>query len=146
MKFVQWVLFLAGMLAGAGAGHLFYMDRYVPGGAFLALTAVFLGFATRARPAREEPEERPGVVDDAALVEMALFLAEVAINGLKGVGRTVPPTIKEIDQLEGRLNVMLDRMGAPSHRRKELKDEVERLKGRVRRNEGGLALARSVRL
>lgn len=146
MRIVQWALFLAGMLSGAVAGHLFYMDRLVPGGAFLALTAVFLWFGTRGRPAREEPQECQGVVDDVALVELALFVAELAVTGLKGVGRTVFPSIKEIEQLEDKLNVMLDHMGAPSGRRKELKDEFERLRGRARRNEGGLALARSARL
>lgn len=41
---------------------------------------------------------------------------------------------------------MLDHMGVPSSRRDEMKEEFERLKGRVRRNEGGMAIIRSKRL
>ena len=144
-KMTRRVLFLAGMLTGGGAAYLFYNGHVTPGAAYLVMTAMFLWFATRTRPEAREPQ-RYGIVDDAALVEMALFLGDVAVSGLKGVGRTVPPSTKEIGQVEERLNGLLDRVGASSSERAELREEFERLRGRVRRNEGGMALIRSARL
>lgn len=149
-KAARFVLFLAGMLTALGAAQLFYHGFIAPGAAYLAMTAMFLWFATRRRAkaekTAEEPERRPGIIDDAALNEMALLVADLAVASLRGVGRTVPPSTKEIEQLEGRTGAMLDHMGVPSSRRDELKEEFERLKGRVRRNEGGMALIRSTRL
>lgn len=139
-------LLLFGIGAGVVAGHLFYGERLAPGGAFLLMAGVSFWAATRARDDEDEPRERASIVDDAALVEMALFISEVAVSGLRGVGRTMPPSTKEIDQLEGRMDVLLDKIGAPSSRRAQLREELDRLRGRARRNEGGLALARSARL
>ena len=144
-KMTRRILFLAGMLTGGGAAYLFYNGYIAPGGAYLVMTALFLWFATRTRPAEKEAPSR-GIVDDAALVDMALFLGDVAVAGLRSVGRTIPPSTKEIDQLEGRLSDLLDQIGAPSSRRAELREEFEKLKGRMRRNEGGIALVRSARL
>ncbi|MBR1672626.1 MAG: hypothetical protein IJ702_06840 [Fretibacterium sp.] len=145
-KTTRFILFLAGMLTGGGAAYLFYHSYITPGAAYLAMTALFLWFATRHRPERESPERKPVIAGDAALNEMALLVADLAVASLKGVGRTVPPSTKEIEQIEGRTNAMLDHMGVPSTSRLELKEEFDRLKGRVRRNEGGMALIRSVRL
>ncbi|MBQ9564527.1 MAG: hypothetical protein IJU98_02965 [Synergistaceae bacterium] len=144
-KLTRGVVFLAGMLTGGGAAHLFYNGYIASGSAYLVMTALFLWIATRPNPNDSAAPAR-GIVDDAALVEMALLLGDVAVAGLKAVGRTIPPSTREIDQLEGRLNDLLDQIGAPSSRRTELREEFEKLKGRMRRNEGGIALARSARL
>ncbi len=149
-KAARFVLFLAGMLTSVGAAQLFYHGFIAPGAAYLTMTALFLWVATRwlpkSDPTEEEPEPRCGIIDDAALNEMALLVADLAVASLRGVGRTVPPSTKEIEQLEGRTSAMLDHMGVPSSRRDEMKEEFERLKGRVRRNEGGMAIIRSKRL
>lgn len=139
----RWGLFLAGLFAGA-TGGLFYLDHVVAGALCLAAASGALWFALRRREV-EEPQER-GVVSDADLSELALFVAELAVSGLKGVGRTIPPSTKEIEQLEGRLNVLLDHMGVSDASRADLRSEFERIKGRTRRNEGGIALIRSRRL
>ena len=139
----RWGLFLAGLFAGA-TGGLFYLDHVVAGALCLAAASGALWFALRRREA-EEPQER-GVVGDGDLSELALFVAELAVSGLKGVGRTIPPSTKEIEQLEGRLNVLLDHMGVSDASRADLRSEFERIKGRTRRNEGGIALIRSRRL
>lgn len=139
------ILFVAAMLAGAAAGHLFYMERFTAGGAFLVMTALLLWFASRPAPVEEELEEH-GLVDDAALEEMALLVADLALGQLKGIGRTVPPSTKEINQLEERLDALLNHMGVRAGRRAALDDEFERLRGRTRLSEGGMALARSARL
>ncbi|MCR4817520.1 MAG: hypothetical protein K5841_01020 [Fretibacterium sp.] len=149
-KAARFVLFLAGILTALGAAHLFYHNYIAPGAAYLVMTALFLWIATRrlskSDKPEDEPEPRPGIIDDAALNDMALLVADLAVASLRGVGRTVPPSTKEIEQLEVRTNAMLDHMGVPSSRRDELKEEFDRLKGRVRRNEGGMALIRSTRL
>lgn len=139
----RWGLFLAGMFAGA-TGALVCLDHLGVGVLCLAAASVALWFAFRRQEA-EEPQER-GVVSDADLSELALFVAELAVSGLKGVGRTIPPSTKEIEQLEGRLNVLLDHMGVSDASRADLRSEFERIKGRTRRNEGGIALIRSRRL
>ena len=48
--------------------------------------------------------------------------------------------------MEDRLNEMLDRLDVPLGRRAGLKEEFDKIKGKVRRNEGGIALIRSSRL
>ena len=85
----RWGLFLAGLFAGA-TGGLFYLDHVVAGALCLAAASGALWFALRRREA-EEPQER-GMVSDADLSELTLFVAELAVRGLKGVGRTIPPT------------------------------------------------------
>ena len=146
-KITRRVLFIAGIATGGGAAYLFYNGLMYPGWAYLAITAVFLMFALKTRKAAvEDDDESRSIVDDAALVDMALFLGDVAVAGLKGVGRTILPSTREIEQLESRLTDLLDKIGAPSGRRAELREEFDKLKGRVRRNEGGMALVRSARL
>lgn len=140
----RWGLFGAGMLAGA-TGALFYLGYVEVGVVCLVLTGSALWGALRMRPEYDEPEER-GIVGDADLTELALFVAELALGGMRSIGRTIPPSVKEIEQLEGRLNALLDHMGAPAANREELKEGFEKLKGRTRRNEGGIALIRSKRL
>lgn len=139
----RWGLFLAGLFAGA-TGALFYLDHVEVGVLCLAAASGTFWFALGRREV-EKPQER-GVVSDADLSELALFVAELAVSGLKGVGRTIPPSTKEIEQLEGRLNVLLDHMGVSDASRADLRSEFERIKGRTRRNEGGIALIRSRRL
>ena len=144
-KVTRWLLFGAGMLASVEAGHLFYYERLAPGGACLVMVGMFLYYALRDRRARVEAPP-PDAVDNAAMTDLALFIADLAVGSLKGIGRTIPPSLKEISQMEDRLNGLLDRMDVPASRRTELKEEFDRIRGRARRNEGGLALIRSARL
>ena len=144
----RWILFAAGMFCGIEAGHLFYLDRLSAGGAFLLLAGAFLFFSQRERGRREEepPEEMPAEPEGGIEARLALFVAEEALNGLKRIGRTMPPSSMEVAQLEDRLNALLGGMGIPAEERRQLAEEFEKLKGRVRRNEGRRALSQSTRL
>lgn len=144
----RWILFAAGMLCGIEAGHLFYLDRPSAGGAFLLLAGMFLLFSQRERGRREEepPEEMPAEPEGGIETRLALFVAEEALNGLKRIGRTMPPSSMEVAQLEDRLNALLGGMGVSAEERRQLAEEFEKLKGRVRRNEGRRALSQSTRL
>lgn len=148
-RVMRWILFGAGMLCGAEAGHLFYLDRAAAGGAFVALSAMFLFFSLAGdRGMRDEEElfveERPESGE--ILTELGLFLADEALNGFKRIGRTMPPSPMEVAQLEDRLDALLVRLGAPAAERARLAEEFERIKGHARRNEGRRALSRSARL
>ena len=144
----RWILFAAGMFCGIEAGHLFYLDRLSAGGAFLLLAGAFLFFSQRERGRREEepPEEMPAEPEGSPAAGLALFVAEEALNGLKRIGRTMPPSSMEVTQLEDRLGALLGSMGVPAEDRKPLAEEFEKLKGRARRNEGRRALSQSARL
>lgn len=141
------ILFGAGMLCGIGAGHLFYLDRPSSGGAFLALTGMFLFFAQRGGIRREEEGTKGERSETApAAAELALFIAEEAVNGLKRIGRSMPPTSMEVAQLEERMDELLDRLNVPATERSRLVEELEKLKGRARLDEGRRALSQSSRL
>ena len=68
------------------------------------------------------------------------------MNGLKRIGRTMPPSSMEVTQLEDRLGAFLDSLDVPVAERRQLNEEFEKLKGRARRNEGRRALSQSARL
>jgi len=144
----RWILFVAGMLCSIEAGHLFYLDRLSAGGAFLLLAGTFLFFSQRERARREEepPEEAQVESGGGPAAGLALFVAEEALNGLKRIGRTMPPSSMEVTQLEDRLSALLGSMGVPAEERRQLNEELEKLKGRARRNEGRRALSQSTRL
>lgn len=143
----QQILFLAGMFCGVEAGRLFYLDRPLGGGGFLLMAGVFLFFSMKGRGRREEgpvEEERVEPRDSAAA--LALFVAEEAVNGLKRIGRTMPPSPMEIAQLEERLDDLLIDMKVPAEERSQLAEEFEKLRGRARLEEGRRSLIQSSRL
>lgn len=104
-KAARFVLFLAGMLTSVGAAQLFYHGFIAPGAAYLTMTALFLWVATRwvpkSDPTEEEPEPRCGIIDDAALNEMALLVADLAVASLRGVGGPCPRQQRRSSSLRG---------------------------------------------
>ena len=143
---LRWVLFSAGIILAIFAGYMFYIDKISAGAAWLALSIGFLCFATRLKADKSsDPEsDSSGVNND--LHDMALLIADLAVSSLKNIGRTVPPSAKEIEELEGKLNKFLDAMPLESQEREEIADEFDKLRTRTRRNEGGRALLRNSRL
>lgn len=141
------ILFVVGMFCGVEAGRLFYLDRPSAGGAFLLLTGMFLFFSQRERrEPQEEPYEEERRESASAALDLAFFAAEEALNGLKRIGRTMPPSPMEIAQLEDRLELLLGRLGASAEERARLAEEFEKLRGRARLDEGRRALSQSSRL
>lgn len=144
---MRWILFGAGMLCGIEAGHLFYLERPLAGGAFLLMTGMFLFFSLSERRRREEMISGEEItVPEHSTAELALFVAEEALNGLKRIGRTMPPSSMEVAQLEDRLDALLASMNVPAEGRARLADEFEKIKGRARLDEGRRALSQSTRL
>ncbi len=144
----RWILFVAGMFCSIKAGHLFYLDRLSAGGAFLLLAGMFLIFSQMERDQHEEPppEEMPAESEGSIAAGLALFVAEEALNGLKRIGRTMPPTSMEVAQLEDRLNALLGSMGVPAEKGRQRAGGLEKLKGGAGGNEGRGALSQSTRL
>ena len=147
---LRWVLFSAGIILAIFAGYMFYIDKISAGAAWLALSIGFLCFATRLKADKdyESGSESESESDSANndLHDMALLIADLAVLSLKNIGRTVPPSVKEIEELEGRLNKFLDSMPLENQEREEITDEFDRLRNRTRRNEGGRAILRNSRL
>ncbi|MBQ8691751.1 MAG: hypothetical protein IJ520_01240, partial [Synergistaceae bacterium] len=83
---------------------------------------------------------------DKVLGDMALLIADISISNLKIIGRTIPALTKEITELEDKLNSLLNQSGVAAARRNALQEELDKLKGRTRLNEGGTVLMRSSRL
>jgi hypothetical protein len=77
---------------------------------------------------------------------MAALIADIAVSSLQNIGRTVPPTTKEINELEEKLNLFLDSMPLNSEEREEIAERIDSVKNRTRRNEGGRAILRNARL
>ena len=154
-KFLTAVLALGAMACAAAAGHLFYLERFASGIAMLIMTLIFLSYAmnksavnynySESESDSDEPEDI--IIDtDKVLGDMALLIADISISNLKNIGRTIPASTKEITELEDKLNSLLNQSGVPFARRDNLKEEIEKLKGRTRLNEGGTVLMRSARL
>ena len=145
---LRWVLFSAGIILAIFAGYMFYIDKISAGAAWLALSIGFLCFATRLKADKDSGSDSEadssGVNND--LHDMALLIADLAVSSLKNIGRTVPPSAKEIEELEGKLNKFLDAMPLDKSELEEIADEFDKLRTRTRRNEGGRALLRNSRL
>lgn len=140
------VLFAAALLAGVAAGNLFYDDRLTAGGACLCMSGMFLGFASH-REKRDAAESADAMeLRDINMAEAAIFMGELALMSLRNIGRTIPPSTKEIEQTEDKVTTLMEHLGVSSVGKNEIKDEFDKLKGRSRRSEGGRALVRSSRL
>ena len=154
-KFLTAILAMGAMACGITAGHLFYLERFASGIAMLIMTVIFLSYAMNrnvisydynySESDGGEPEDI--IIDtDKVLGDMALLIADISISNLKNIGRTIPASTKEITELEDKLNSLLNQSGVAAARRNALQEELDKLKGRTRLNEGGTVLMRSARL
>ena len=144
-RLIRWALFTAGIITSIFAGYMFYIDNIAAGAAWLAMTVGFLCFATRIR-ANDDSDESKSDQDNKDLHDMAVLIADIAVMSLKNIGRTIPPSTKEIQDMETKLNNFLDVMPVDKSERLEINEEFDRLKNRTRRNESGRAILRSSRL
>lgn len=159
-KFLTVILALGAMASGIMAGHLFYLEKFMAGIAMLAMTLIFLSYSMSSTGHVKyyenyddddlENEDDDGANDfidtEKVLGDMALLISEMAVNNFKNIGRTIPPSIKEITELEEKLNALLNKSGVPFGKRGNLNEEFNKLKGRTRLNDGGAAIMRNSRL
>ncbi len=142
-KFIRWTLFCAGIITAIFAGYMFYIDNIAGGAAWLAVSVGFLCFATRIRQdGRTETSQTDSTDDNDDLHNMAVIISDVALASLRNIGRTIPPSEKEIAELEEKLNRFLDAMPVDDDEREEIADEFERLRERTRRTQSGRAIMR----
>ena len=144
-RLVRWALFCAGIITSIFAGYMFYIDKIAAGAAWLAMAVGFLCFATRIR-ADNRNYDADSEQDNKDLHDMAMLISDIAVMSLKNIGRTLPPSTKEIQDMEAKLNSFLDVMPVDKSERLEINEEFDRLKNRTRRNESGRAILRSSRL
>ena len=146
-KIFRWSLFCAGIITGIFAGYMIYVDNLAGGAVWLAMAVGFLCFSTKVQP---DNDEKSNEIDDEQnnkdLHDMAVLISEIALMSLKNIGRTVPPSSKEIQDMEDKLNNFLDAMPVDKSEREMIKEDFERLRERTRRNESGRAILRSSRL
>ena len=144
-RFLRWVLFSAGIITVIFAGYMFNIKRLPEASMCLSLAVGFLCFATRIK--REKSESESDSQDsNNELHDMAALIADIAVSSLQNIGRTIPPTTKEINELEEKLNHFLDAMPLSPEEREEISDRIESVRNRTRRNEGGRAILRNSRL
>ena len=143
-RLLRWASFCAGIITAIFAGYMFYLDDTAKGAACLALCVGFLSFATRFQAVKSPQASSSN--DDSDLHDLAVLVADLTAISLQNIGRTVPPTTKEISDLEGKLNAFLDAMPVSQEEREEIADKFEALRDRTRRNQGGRAIMRSSRL
>ncbi|MDR1378845.1 MAG: hypothetical protein LBJ36_07305 [Synergistaceae bacterium] len=148
-KVANGLLFCAGMLAGFVAGHLFYFERYMPGCAMFTLTALFLFYALTnlhiGAEYAEYDEEFSSTeeLDDLrkTLANLALMVAQNAIDGAKNIGRAMPPTPAELTRLEDDLMPLLIDLQSDRKGREHIMQELDKLRTRSRQSEGRRALS-----
>ncbi len=146
-RFLRWVLFCAGIITAIFAAYMFYVNDSSKGAACLAACVGFLTFATRYSPERQAVSSSGSdSQDDADLHNLAVLIADIATMSLQNIGRTIPPSTKEITDIEDRVNSFLDTMPVSEAEREEIAEKFETLKDRTRRNQGGRAIMRSSRL
>jgi hypothetical protein len=128
------------MLSGGAAGNLFYLERYLPGGAMFLLTALFLFYAMTglADAENDDKEEIPGSVTElrATLGRLAVLVAENALNGAKSIGRTMPCTQQELSRMEDGLTEILDSLPVERGDKQRVAEEFDKLRTRSRQSEG----------
>lgn len=145
--FSKGLLFGAGMLAGVATGHLFYIERFPSGLAMFALTALFLFYAMVGPdgiPAGHSTQDDFPAVDSdlrRAVADLAVAVAENAVNGARNIGRTLPCSATELSKLEDLLNPILTNLNVSSAEKKRIAEELDRLRTRSRQTEGRRALS-----
>ncbi|MBQ7217613.1 MAG: hypothetical protein IJS39_16730 [Synergistaceae bacterium] len=145
-RFMRWGLFCAGIIAAIFAGYMFYLDDTPKGAACLVVCVGFLTFATRYSPEKQASSSGNDPQDDSDLHDLAVLIAEIATMSLQNIGRTIPPSTKEISDLEEKLNSFLDSMPLSQPEREDIAEKFEAIRDRTRRNQGGRAIMRSSRL
>jgi hypothetical protein len=128
------------MLSGGTAGHLFYLERYLSGGAMFLLTALFLFYAmtggTDAGDREENNSLSPSIEDLRAISgRLALLVVENALNGAKFIGRTLPCSQQELAALEDDLTAVLDSLPVTHKEKERVAQEFEKLRTRSRQTE-----------
>ncbi len=140
-NFLRWVLFCAGFILSIFAGYMFYIDKIPAGAAWLALGVGFLLFATRIK--REKVNNNSQEFNqDINFHDLALLVADLAVMSLRNIGRTVPPSEREINDLLEQVNNFLDSMPVNESEREAISQEFDKLTDRTRRNLSGRALFR----
>ena len=145
--FAKGLLLSAGMLGGFAAGHLFYFERYTAGVAMFLLTALFLFYAM-ADLTSSSIERNDGAFFESveglqgSLSEIALIVADNALNQAKYIGRTLPSTWAEITKLEDDLLPLLASLQISHKERDRIAQELDKLKTRSRQNEGRRVLSK----
>ncbi len=140
-NFLRWVLFCAGFILSIFAGYMFYIDKIPAGAAWLALGIGFLLFATRIK--REKINNNSQEFNqDINFHDLALLVADLAVMSLRNIGRTVPPSEREINDLLEQVNNFLDSMPVNESEREAISQEFDKLTDRTRRNLSGRALFR----
>ena len=142
-NFLRWVLFCAGFIMSIFAGYMFYIDKISAGAAWLALGIGFLLFATRIKREKFKSDKNSQENNrDMNFHDLALLVADLAVMSLKNVGRTVPPSEREINDLSEQVNNFLASMPVNESEREAISQEFEKLTDRTRRNLSGRALFR----
>ena len=132
------LLFCAGMLSSGAAGHLFYIGRYLPGGAMFLLTALFLFYAMAdSADGGSDGEDISPALEELRAVSgrLALLVAENALNGAKFIGRTLPCSQQELSRLEDDLATVLDSLPVQHRDKERVAQEFEKLRTRSRQTE-----------
>ena len=140
--FAKGLLFCAGMLTGATAGHLFYLEHYLSGAATFTLTALFLFYAMADLEYSGEDESYSQDIEALrkSLAELALIVAEDAVEGAKRIGRGLPSTPAELEKLEDSLIPFLSRLQVEQQDRERVRREIDKLRTRSRQADGRRAL------
>ena len=129
-KIFRWALFCAGIITSIFAGYMFYIDNIAAGAAWLAMAVGFLCFATRIRTETVEEVYYDSEENNRDLHDMAVLISDIELMSVKNIGRTIPPDIKEIEELENKLNNFLNLMPVEKTERAEISEEFDRLKER----------------
>jgi hypothetical protein len=139
------LLFFGGMLGGFTAGHLFFFERYTPGIAMFALTALFLFFALAdLTPSAEVGDEVFANLTELqkSLSALAFLVAEDAVDGAKRIGRSMPCTPAELNKLEDSLLPLLANLRVPIKDREHILQELDKLRARSRQTQGRRVLTK----
>ncbi|MDR3230729.1 MAG: hypothetical protein LBT65_04760 [Synergistaceae bacterium] len=134
------------MVCSVVTGYFLYLERYPVGLSLFALTALLLFFAmSDLSPAANQELLDYGFFEPDAgvrrtLTELALLTADNALNGVKNIGRALPCTPIELSALEDRLIPLLDELDVPTENKKNIVEEIDRLRARSRQTEGRKAL------
>lgn len=143
-RFFRWASLCAGIITAIFAGYMFYTSKTAEGAACLAVCVGFLSFATRYQAVKSPSSSNND--DDSDLHALAVLVSDLAVTSLQNIGRTIPPSSKEIADVEEKLNAFLDAMPLEQSERDETAGKFETLRDRTRRNQGGRAIMRSSRL